>query len=50
MSSKYKKIKGYFDNGFWTKVMVGNAVEKGQITAEEYAAITGEDYESLSAD
>ena len=38
-------IKKYFDKGLWTAAMVGNAVKKGKITAEEYEAITGAAYE-----
>lgn len=45
MSPKFEKVKGYYDNSLWNKKMVRNAVVKGWITAEEYALITGEDYE-----
>lgn len=44
MSTKYNKVKGYYDSGLWNKTMVRNAVVKGWITAEEYAQITGEPY------
>lgn len=44
MSPKYNKVKAYYDNGFWTKEMVHNAVVKGWVTAEEYEQITGEKY------
>ena len=46
MNSKKKieKYKRFYENGFWTKKMVGNAVVKGKITAEQYKKITGEDY------
>ena len=47
-SPKYEKIKAYYDNGFWTKAMVRNAVAKGWITASEYAEITGEPYEATA--
>jgi uncharacterized XkdX family phage protein len=40
----YEKIKEYYDNGLWNKLMVRNAVVKGKITAEQYKSITGEDY------
>lgn len=40
----YEKIKEYYDNGLWSKLMVRNAVVKGKITAEQYKSITGEDY------
>ena len=33
MSSKYNKVKGYYDTGRWNKEMVGNAVVKSWITA-----------------
>ena len=44
-SEKYELVKGYYDNGFWKKKAVKNAVAKGWITAEEYEEITGEPYE-----
>lgn len=43
-SKDFEKIKRYYDNGFWTKKMVKNAVIKGKITAEEYEEITGDPY------
>lgn len=43
-SKDFEKIKRYYDNGFWTKKMVKNAVVKGKITAEEYEEITGDPY------
>jgi len=45
MSPKYKKVKTYYDNGFWTVEMVANAVVKGWITAQEFEQITGKPYE-----
>lgn len=45
MSSKYEKVKGYFDRGFWNIERVRNAVVKGWITAEEFQIITNEPYE-----
>ena len=45
MSKMFEKIKGYFEKGLWTKKMVGDAVAKGKITAEEYQLITNEEYE-----
>ncbi len=45
MSAKYAKVKRYFDEGLWTLRQVRNAVTKGWITAEEFAEITGEEYE-----
>ncbi len=44
MSKKYQKVKGYFDNEFWSAAMVADAVEKGWITPDEYEEITGEAY------
>ena len=42
--TKYEKVKNYYENKFWTKAMVKNAVKKGWITKEEYEEIVGEDY------
>jgi uncharacterized XkdX family phage protein len=44
MSPKFNKVKKYYDSGLWNKEMVGNAVVKHWITAEEYELITGEPY------
>ena len=44
MSSKFEKVKEYYDKGLWTKEMVANAVVKEWITAEEYEIIVGEPY------
>lgn len=41
MSSKYEKVKNYFDNGLWSASRVANAVVKGWITEEEFEKITG---------
>ena len=43
-SKDFEKINRYYDNGFWTKKMVKNAVVKGKITTEEYEEITGDPY------
>lgn len=40
----YEQIKRNYDRGLWNKKMVGIAVKKGVITAEQYKEITGEDY------
>lgn len=40
----FEKIKYYYDNNYWTKEMVGNAVVKGKITSDQYKEITNEDY------
>ena len=44
-TSKFDKVKRYYDAGLWNTGRVHNAVIKGWITAEQYAEITGEDYE-----
>ena len=44
-SEKYEMVKAYYDEGRWKKKAVRNAVIKGYITEEEYAEITGEQYE-----
>ncbi len=44
-SEKYELVRGYYENGFWKKKAVHNAVKKGWITAEEYEEITGEAYD-----
>lgn len=44
-SPKYDKVKYYYDNGFWDKNKVKNAVVKGWITEEEYTEITGDPYQ-----
>ena len=40
----FEKIKRFYEFGLWTKGQVGNAVDKGIITPEQYKEITGEDY------
>lgn len=45
MSSKFKKVKSYYESGLWDISRVRNAVVKGWITAEEFFMITGEIYE-----
>ena len=47
MSKDFEKIKGYYDDGRWSKKRVKNAVKMGAITKEEYKLITGEDYEEV---
>lgn len=46
MSSKFNKVKNYYDKHLWTKSMVKNAVIKGWITADEYELVTGESYKT----
>lgn len=41
----FEKIKRYYDENLWSKARVRNMVAKRIITKEEYADITGEDYE-----
>lgn len=45
MSTKYEKVKKYYDAGLWNEKMVKNAVRKSWITAEEYESITGKRFE-----
>lgn len=40
----YKAIKNLYKRGRIDKSGVAEAVEKGMITPEQYAEITGEDY------
>lgn len=44
MSSKYEKVKYYYETGLWNITMVRNAVRKAWITVAEFKDITGEDY------
>lgn len=39
-----EKVKNWYKWGIWTKKMVGDAVAKGKLTADDYKEITGEDY------
>jgi len=41
----YKIVKRYFDLGIYTYENVGMFVKSGKITAEQYAEITGQEYE-----
>lgn len=47
--SWYDRVKLYYDNRLWSKQQVKNVVGK-VISAEEYQEITGEVYESGTAD
>ena len=40
-----EKISKWHSQGLWTVKMVRDAVEKGKITADDFAEITGEKYE-----
>ena len=42
MTKFAEKVKAWYEAGVWTLDMVRNAVEKGRISAEEFAEITGE--------
>lgn len=48
MSKNFEKVKKYYDDGFWNKTRVYNAVANPSsgpwITEEEYKEITGEEY------
>lgn len=44
MSSKFEKVKKYYEEGLWNETQVRNAVVKSWITAEEFALITGHAY------
>lgn len=41
----FKKVKLYYDRGFYTKEQVKKFVEKAKLTPAEYEEITGEPYE-----
>ena len=40
----FETFKLYYDRTLWNKSMVGLAVKKNVITAEQYQEITGEAY------
>lgn len=48
MSKKYKKVKEYYDKGYWSIRRVYDAVTHGWITADEYKDITGYDFDNGS--
>ena len=43
-SRKFDTVKKWYDKGLWKVEAVHHAVEKGWITADEFAEITGEKY------
>ena len=45
-SKNFRKVKKYWTSGLWNETRVRNAVEKGWITEQEFAEITGSDYSS----
>lgn len=43
-----EKARRYYDKeGGWTKEQLQNLVAKGKLTAEDFAELTGEEYEAL---
>lgn len=40
-----EKIAKWYKQRLWTKIMVGDAVKKGVLTAGDYTEIVGEAYE-----
>lgn len=46
MSRFAERVAQWFDAGIWNDEMVRNAVRKGRVTEDEYAEITGEEYQS----
>lgn len=45
MSKKFSKVKEYYDKGYWDIRKVYDAVVHGWITADEYKAITGYEFD-----
>ena len=45
MSSKFEKVKSYYERRLWDITRARNAVVKGWITVEDFYTITGEEYE-----
>lgn len=45
MSSKFEKVKSYYERGLWDISRVRNAVVKNWITPAEFEEITGTAYE-----
>ena len=45
MSEKFAYVKDCYAYGFWKEAQVKKAVIKGWISADEFKAITGNDYE-----
>lgn len=45
-TSKFEKVKDYFDRGLWSISRVRNSVEKDWITLEQFFEITGVEYEN----
>lgn len=49
-SKKFKTVKGYYDKGLWTEVMVRNAVGRWLTDAEAEEIITGQAAEGNSGE
>jgi len=45
VSKKFSKVKEYYDKGYWDIRKVYDAVVHGWITADEYKAITGYEFD-----
>ena len=43
--TKFDKVKFYYNNGYWDKARVADAVVKKWITVEEYQEIIGKQSE-----
>nr|MDH3163246.1 XkdX family protein [Bacillus licheniformis] len=41
----YTYIKGFYEDGLWTKKQVHDVVVAGRITPEQYEEITGDPYD-----
>lgn len=43
-SAAYTMAKRYYDSGEWSKAWLRMLVDRGRLTQDEYAEITGETY------
>lgn len=43
--SKYEQVARYYESGIWSQERLKGAVSRGWISAEEYKALTGEEYD-----
>lgn len=48
-SSKFLKVKQWFELSMWTEKRVRDSVEKGWITETEFQEITGKSYSANAA-
>ncbi|MBR0378943.1 MAG: XkdX family protein [Mogibacterium sp.] len=46
MSKDYEIIRTWYEMGLWDDRKLKNAVARGKITASEYKAITGTEYQA----